>query len=288
MSSSNSTKSPSLVLVPVSPHAVAIVYNIPSFPDIPSGLQLDPAALVKIFTGKVTYWDDPAIKSLNSNLNLPHEKIVVVHLNKAESSTDLLTQYLASNGTKNNQIEWTATSQIVPDATALSSLIQRTPYSIGYIDYAYAVQTKMTYAALQNSDGKFSLPSQDSISRAIQNGTVIGNATNLGNLTTNSSSGNSSRNYTSLAGNSLPVTNIGHIGNGSYPIVGLYFAGFFLNNTATSSLNSNATNAAVQDFANWIVGNEGQRLLQDAQYPSIYDSNLLKLYLKQKLGIVTQ
>jgi ABC-type phosphate transport system substrate-binding protein len=61
-----------------------------------------------------------------------------------------------------------------------------------------------------------------------------------------------------------------------------------LNNTATSSLNSNATNAAVQDFANWIVGNEGQRLLQDAQYPSIYDSNLLKLYLKQKLGAVTQ
>jgi ABC-type phosphate transport system substrate-binding protein len=65
--------------VPVSAQAVAIVYNIPSFPDIPSGLRLNSTMLFLILNGNITQWDDAAIKELNPTLNLPHERIVVVH-----------------------------------------------------------------------------------------------------------------------------------------------------------------------------------------------------------------
>ena len=68
------------VFVPVSAEGIAIVYNIPSFPDVPSGLKLAPATLQRILTGNITYWDDQSIKLQNSDLNLPHQKIVVVHL----------------------------------------------------------------------------------------------------------------------------------------------------------------------------------------------------------------
>ncbi|TLY09817.1 MAG: hypothetical protein E6K85_05205, partial [Thaumarchaeota archaeon] len=64
--------------IPVSAQAVAVVYNIPSFPDIPSGMKLNTSLLVAIFNGTITRWDDPTIKSLNGDMNLPSERIIVV------------------------------------------------------------------------------------------------------------------------------------------------------------------------------------------------------------------
>ena len=252
--------------VPVSPRAGAIVYNIPGFPDIPSGLKLNATALAAIFAGNVTYWDDAAIKTLNPGLGLPHEKIVVVHLAKDDSSADLLDRYLFPNANERN-ITWTRSSLVVPNEASLSTTVGRTPYSIGYIDYAYAVQTKMTYAALQNSRGNIVMPSPDTISDAVRNGTRIGNATALSNMT--------GGNY-SFAAN-IPRIEMSQMrGNSSYPVVGFYYAAF-VNGT-------NSQTVAVKDFVRWLAGPQGQRIVQDAQYPAIYDSDLLKAYLKRQLG----
>lgn len=219
-------------ILPVIPQAVAIVYNVPGFPDVPTGLELDPATLHAMLRGNITRWDDPAIKALNPGLDIPGETITIVHEGEAGSASDLLEQYL------NATVPWPESAVPADSADSLSTLVRQTPYSIGYVDYAYAVQTRMTYAALQNSDGQFIVPSADSISQAVQNGTA------MQPLSANTTS-------------TPPVMPVGQLGNGSYPIVGFYYAAHDGDPKAT-------------DFTNWIA-TRGQDMLKDAQYPPLYE-----------------
>lgn len=268
------TNSESLFL-PASPQAIAIVYNVPSFPDVPSGLRLDAPTLAAVLGGNITYWDDPKIKELNPDMNLPNERITVVHEGQAGSASDLLGRYVFL--TSNRTIDWPEESLTGDSADNLSTIVRQTPYSIGYVDFSYAIQTKMTYAALQNSDGEYILPSIDSIDRAIQNGTVIEAKDCTGIICINKSSG-------------LPPTmSIGQLGNGSYPVVGFYYVAFEKDDTVNeeASETTDATTnkaAAIIDLVKWIVGEQGQKILQDMQYPSIYEQNeALRNYLNTTL-----
>lgn len=216
-------------LVPVSPQAIAVVYNIPGFPDVPSGLKLDRPALERLLSGNITRWDDPAIKDLNPGLSLPDKVVVVVHESSARSATGLLEQYLS------NSTAWPEKSMSAESADGLSTVVRQTPYSIGYVEFTYAVQTRMTFAALQNADGQYVAPSQESIGAAVRNGTAVQNSTALMSMS--------------------------QLGNGSYPVVGLYYAAL-----------GGAEKPAALDFAKWIAG-EGQQVLKDMQYPSIYESS---------------
>ena len=217
----------------VSPQAVAIVYNVPGFPDVPSGLKFDPVTLSAVLRGNITRWDDPAIKELNPGLDIPGEAITIMHEGEAGSASDLLMQYL--NGT----VQWPEDATPAGSAESLSALVRQTPYSIGYVDYAYAAQTRMTYAALENSDGEFIMPSHDSIALSIQNGTavqpLVANAT----------------------GSMPPMMPVGQLGNGSYPIVGFYYAAY-------------AGDLEAADFVQWVV-TRGQEVLKDTQYPPLYE-----------------
>ena len=260
---SQSNSSGESLFLPVSPYAVAVVYNIPSFPDVPSGLKLDRDTLGAIMTGNVTYWDDHRIKSQNADANLPHQKIIVVHPSKPESSTSLLAQYLMPATGKTN---WSGSSQTAANPGAISALVQKTPFSIGFIDFAYAVQTKMTFGALETNGTKFVEPSIGSISNALRNGTVVGN------ISTSSSIANAT-----FDSNAIPT--ISPVGNESYPVTGLYFAAFS-NNTANYA--DNQTAAAVKDFARWMVSMEAQKMLNDVQYPSVYSSDVLSAYIREK------
>lgn len=274
------TNSESLFL-PASPQAIVIVYNVPSFPDIPSGLRLDAPTLAAILGGNITHWDDPKIKELNPDMNLPNERIIVVHEGRAGSASDLLGRYLFL--TSNSTIDWPEGSLTGDSANNLSTIVRQTPYSIGYVDFSYAIQTKMTYAALQNSDGEYILPSIDSIGRAIQNGTIIeDNKDCTGIICINRSS--------SLP---PPTTSIGQLGNGSYPVVGFYYAAFenkgdLIETSETIVADNQAATdkaAAVVDLVRWIVGEQGQKILQDMQYPSIYEQNeTLRNYLNTTLA----
>jgi ABC-type phosphate transport system substrate-binding protein len=222
--------------LPVSPQAIAVVYNVPGFPDVPSGLKLDPPTLARILGGNITRWDAPAIKGLDPGTNLPNEKIVVVHERRDDSATALLSEYLS------NVAAWPKDSQAADSADSLSTIVRQTPYSIGYVDFSYAVQTRMTYAALKNSGGEFVAPSTDSVGAAIRNGTVA-------------------------VGPQPPATAVGRLGAGSYPIVGFYYAAFGPVNATSGKA------AAVLDFVRWIADKEGQQVLADMQYPSVYEQD---------------
>jgi len=257
--------------VPVSAQAVAIVYNIPSFPDIPSGLRLNSTNLFLILNGNITWWDDAAIKDLNPTLNLPHERIVVVHSSddynnsnnnnngNSSSSLVLLKQYLGLQS-----LNWPKNDSIVASGPAeLAEMVRKIPYSVGYVDFSYAVQTRMTYAAIGDADGDYILPSVQSIGRAVDV------ALQFHNSSTGRSSSLQQQEYPP------PTINMSRIVSGTYPIVGLYYASLLANDDdRDKEEEGRRRNAAMLDFVEWIISESGgQQTLLEVQYPPIYPGN---------------
>jgi phosphate transport system substrate-binding protein len=252
-------ESNSSLYIPVSAQAVAIVYNIPSFPDIPSGLRLNSTMLFLILNGSITQWNDRAIKELNPSLNLPDERIVVVHsgsVNNGNTSPRLLlNQYL---GVQN--LSWPKNNSIIASGPAeLAEMVRKIPYSIGYVDFSYAVQTRMTYAAIGDANGDYIVPSTQSIGRAIDV------AVQFHNSSTDVSS--------SQQQPPPPTINASRIMSDSYPIVGLYYASLLANNDNKEG-EGRRINASMLDFVEWIISESGgQQTLLEVQYPSIYAGN---------------
>jgi phosphate transport system substrate-binding protein len=256
--------------VPVSAQAVAIVYNIPSFPDIPSGLRLNSTMLFLILNGNITWWDDAAIKDLNPTLNLPHERIVVVHSSdddnnsnnnngNSSSSLVLLKQYLGLQS-----LNWPKNDSIVASGPAeLAEMVRKIPYSVGYVDFSYAVQTRMTYAAIGDADGDYIVPSMQSIGRAVDV------ALQFHNSSTDRSSSLQQQEHPP------PTINRSRIVSGSYPIVGLYYASLLANDDdRDKEEEGRRRNAAMLDFVEWIISETGgQQTLLEVQYPPIYPGN---------------
>ncbi len=256
--------------IPVSAQALAIVYNIPSFPDIPSGLRLNSTTLFFILNGSITRWDDVAIKSLNPNLNLPDERIVVVHNSgddfdnnngNSSGSLMLLNQYLG-----HPRLSWPKNDSITASGPAeLAEMVRKIPYSVGYVDFSYAVQTKMTYAAIENSDGDYIIPSTQSIGRALDV------ALQFQNYSTD-------RSLSQQQQEQLPPTlNASRIVSNSYPMVGLYYASLLANNNNNNNDQEEEGSrriAALLDFVKWIISESGgQQTLLEVQYPPIYPAN---------------
>jgi phosphate transport system substrate-binding protein len=245
--------------IPVSAQALAIVYNIPSFPDIPSGLGLNSTILFLILNGSITQWNDAAIKELNPSLNLPDERIVVVHSGNGNNSNTspqlLLNQYL---GVQN--LSWPKNNSIIASGPAeLAEMVRKIPYSVGYVDFSYAVQTRMTYAAIGNADGDYIVPSTQSISRAMDVALQFHNS---------STDGSSSQQQPPP-----PTINASRNMSDSYPIVGLYYASLLANNDNKEG-EGRRINAAMLDFVEWIISESGgQQTLLEVQYPSIYAGN---------------
>jgi phosphate transport system substrate-binding protein len=234
--------------IPVSAQAVALVYNIPSFPDVPSGLKLNATLLSSILDGTVTQWNDPAIRDLNPNLNLPAEKIIIVHENGNSSTLTLLERYLLTEN-----IRWPGDSVGVLGPDELAATIRQTPYSIGYVNFSYATQTRMTFAAVANTHGEYILPSTNSIWQAVNSSMQVQNITNI--------------NQTTTAAAIPPFVNASMFGNGSYPLTGLYYA-------SLPSDMPNATKNATLDFVKWMIDEgKGQQTLSEVQYPAIYQGN---------------
>jgi phosphate transport system substrate-binding protein len=251
--------------VPVSAQAVAIVYNIPSFPDIPSGLRLNSTILSLLLNGSITQWDDEAIKDLNPNLNLPDERIVVVHSSDDDNNTNsssssslmLLNQFLG-----HTSLSWPKNDSLAASGPAeLAEMVRKIPYSLGYVDFSYAVQTRMTYAAIGNADGDYVVPSMKSIGRAVDVGLQFHN------YSIDRSSSQQLR---------PPTINSSRIVSDSYPIVGLYYASLLANDDDNDDNEQEGRRriVAMLDFVKWIISESGgQQALLEVQYPPIYPGN---------------
>ncbi|HXU92797.1 MAG TPA: phosphate ABC transporter substrate-binding protein PstS [Gallionella sp.] len=138
-------------------------------------LKLSSAALVDIYMGKITKWNDPKIAADNKGVSLPDQAITVVHRADGSGTTFIFTTYLAKVSTEwmrgvgaDKAVKW-------PVGTGgkgnegVASYVQRIKGSIGYVEYAYALQNKMAYAQLKNREGQFVAPSDTSFKAAAAN-----------------------------------------------------------------------------------------------------------------------
>ena len=138
-------------------------------------LRLTGPLLAEIYLGKVAKWNDPAIVALNPGVKLPDAPIAVVRRADGSGTTFIFTNYLSkvSSEWKSKVGEGTAvnwpTGAGGKGNEGVSAFVQRLPNSIGYVEYAYAKQNKMTYSLLQNAGGAFVAPEDAAFKAAAAN-----------------------------------------------------------------------------------------------------------------------
>lgn len=144
-------------------------YNIPG---VTGSLKFTQKALAGIFLGTITKWNDPEITKSNPGVNLPGNDIIVVHRSDGSGTTYIWTDFLskASEDWKNKVGKNTAVNWPVglggKGNEGVSGLLKQTPYSIGYVELIYAIQTNIAYGDVQNSSGVFVKATLGSVSAA--------------------------------------------------------------------------------------------------------------------------
>jgi len=138
----------------------------------PGQLKLDGETLAKIFMGTVKTWNDPAIAALNPDLKLPSANITVVHRSDGSGTSYNFTNYLAKVSPEwkekvnfGTTINW-PTGVGGKGNEGVSAYIKQIKNSIGYVEYAYALQNKMSHAQLKNAAGTFVEPNAKSFQAA--------------------------------------------------------------------------------------------------------------------------
>jgi phosphate transport system substrate-binding protein len=138
-------------------------------------MVFDGETLASIYLGKITKWDDPAIKKLNPNVKLPSDAIAVVRRSDGSGTTFNFTDYLSkasadwkSKVGSGTAVEW-PTGVGAKGNEGVSGNISQTKNSIGYIEYAYAKQNKLTYTGMVNKAGKTVQPTVEAFQAAASN-----------------------------------------------------------------------------------------------------------------------
>jgi phosphate transport system substrate-binding protein len=159
-----------LVQFPVIVGGIVPVFNLPG---IATGtLHLTGPVLADIYLGKITKWDDPAIVALNSGVKLPDTAIAVVRRADGSGTSFNFTNYLAKVSPEWKSKVGEGTTVNWPVGTGgkgnegVSLFVQRLPGAIGYVEYAYAKQSKMPYALVQNAAGAYVQPDEASFQAA--------------------------------------------------------------------------------------------------------------------------
>jgi phosphate transport system substrate-binding protein len=159
------------VQIPFALGAITASYNLNG---VESGLKLDGDVLAKIYLGKITSWDDAAIKALNDGTDIPSTKITVVHRSDSSGTTKGFTQFLANYSSEwkdgpgvDKEVKWpTGTGAKGNDGVAAA--VKQTDGAIGYVEQAYALQNGFTFADVKNKAGNFVAPTLESTSAAAE------------------------------------------------------------------------------------------------------------------------
>nr|WP_233884894.1 phosphate ABC transporter substrate-binding protein PstS [Paraburkholderia flagellata] len=138
----------------------------------PGKLRFTGPLLADIYLGKITKWNDPAVVKINPDLKLPDANITVVHRSDGSGTTFNWVNYLSkvSPEWKDKVGEGTSVSWPVgvggKGNEGVAAYVGRLKNSLGYVEYAYVLQNKLTYAAVQNKAGNFIEPSAKSFQAA--------------------------------------------------------------------------------------------------------------------------
>jgi phosphate transport system substrate-binding protein len=141
----------------------------------PGQLKLDGKVLAGMYLGTITNWNDKAIAALNPGVTLPDKAVATVHRSDGSGTNFIFTHYLSSIDDTFKSKIGENTSVEFPGGLGgkgnegVAAIAGRTDGAIGYVEYAYALQNKMTYAQLKNHDGNFVSPNADTFQAAAAN-----------------------------------------------------------------------------------------------------------------------
>ena len=147
------------------PTVIGGVVPIMNLPGVnPGQVKLTGEVLAAIFVGDVKTWNDPRIASLNPGVTLPSLPITVVHRSDGSGTSFVFTTYLSNHSPAwaqrvgaNDAVQW-PTGLGGKGNDGVAAFVKQTIGSIGYVEYIYAKQNKMVYAAMKNKAGAFVEP----------------------------------------------------------------------------------------------------------------------------------
>jgi len=151
---------------------VVLAYNVPELRG--KSLVLDGETICGIYLGTIKRWDDPKIKALNPGIVLPSRQIVPVFRSDGSGTTAIFTHYLsgvcpiwAKEIGYGTQVNF-RTGLSGKGNEGVANYVRRTPYSIGYVEYTYAVQNRLTIAHIKNRAGKIVKASVETFKEAAE------------------------------------------------------------------------------------------------------------------------
>ncbi len=145
-------------MVPTVLGAVVPTYNIPN---VTAALRFTPEALVGIYLGTITTWNDPKIAGENPGVTLPATAITTVHRSDGSGTTGVFTDYLSKISPEWKTRIGSATSVNWPGGVGgngnagVAGAVKSTPGAIGYVELIYAIQNKIAYGTVKNASGKY-------------------------------------------------------------------------------------------------------------------------------------
>jgi phosphate transport system substrate-binding protein len=148
---------------------VVPVYEIPG---VTGELRFTGKVLADIFLGKITKWNDPAIRSINPGVSLPNLDITVVHRSDGSGTSYIWCDYLSKVSPDYKKTVGVATSVNWPVGVGgkgnegVAGLVKQTPGALGYVELIYALQNKIPYGSVQNAAGEFVRASTETVSNA--------------------------------------------------------------------------------------------------------------------------
>jgi phosphate transport system substrate-binding protein len=174
-------KSGPAINIPMVGGPIAIGYNVPG---VTKSLNLSAVNLARIFSGKITNWNDPAIAQDNPGTQFPSLGIQSFHRSDGSGTTYNFTNYLANDakadwafGADKN---WTATGgQGAKGSQGVAQGVKSTPGGIGYFELSFATQSQIPYAAVGNAEGKFIPLTQDNAASFLSAAKVVGTGGDL-------------------------------------------------------------------------------------------------------------
>jgi phosphate transport system substrate-binding protein len=163
-----------VILLPVTAGSIVLAYNLPDVAE----LKLPRAVYTDILLGKIKSWDDAQIAKANPGVKLPKEAIAVIYRSDGSGTTGVFTKHLSAISPEwktkvgeGKTVNW-PTGTGAKGNEGVTAQIQQTQGSIGYVEYGYAKQNSLKFAALENKGGKFIVPSEESASKTLASVTL--------------------------------------------------------------------------------------------------------------------
>ncbi|PSF32685.1 phosphate ABC transporter substrate-binding protein PstS [Aphanothece hegewaldii CCALA 016] len=162
-----------VLLLPMTAGSIAVAYNLPGV----EGLKLSRDAFIGIFKGEITKWNDPQIAAANPDLKLPDTPITVVHRADGSGTTGIFTMHLSAISPEwkksigqGKTVQWpTSKGKFLGGRgnEGVTATIKQNEGTIGYIEYGFAKNNGLAMAALENKEGKFTLPDEAAASATL-------------------------------------------------------------------------------------------------------------------------